>query len=144
MHSTSLISALALVASIPFSLAKNIDVTVGANAELKFNPESVTAAVGDTVSFSFFPRNHTVVQSSFAEPCQPLQGGFFAGFQPLAAGPGPVKFVVTVNDTKPIWAYCAQNTGTHCQRGMAIVINEAYVSFPLPVNNYSPSCEQLD
>src|SRR5271163_1284226 len=31
-------------------------------------------------------------------------------------------FSVQVNDTKPIWIYCGQ-TG-HCQKGMAMVINE--------------------
>ncbi|MCJ1386576.1 SMP-30 gluconolaconase LRE domain protein [Xylographa soralifera] len=31
-------------------------------------------------------------------------------------------FTVTVNDTKPIWIYCAQ--GAHCESGMAMVINQ--------------------
>jgi hypothetical protein len=32
-------------------------------------------------------------------------------------------FTVTVNDTNPIWLYCAQTVSSHCQSGMAMVIN---------------------
>jgi hypothetical protein len=38
-----------------------------------------TAAQGDIVVFTFFPKNHTVTQSSFAQPCTPLDGGFDTG-----------------------------------------------------------------
>jgi len=99
MHPTSAIPLLAL---LPLALSANHPITVGADAKLAFNPSVVTAAVGDTLTFSYFPKNHSVVQSSFTDPCHPLANGFFSGFQPLAAGPGPIEFVVTVNDTKPI------------------------------------------
>ena len=122
MHSLLPITLLSLLTLL--TLAKDIPITVGANAQLAYSPSTITAAIGDTLTFSYFPKNHSVVQSSFADPCQPLSGGFFSGFQPLAAGPGPVEFVVTVNDTKPIWIYCAQTTGRHCQMGMAMVVNQ--------------------
>ena len=116
--------ATALFSLLPLSLAANIPITVG-NGGLKFNPSVVAANVGDTLTFSYYPKNHSVVQSSFADPCHPLaSGGFFSGFQPLSAGPGPVNFVVEVNDTKPIWVYCSQTKGSHCQNGMAMVVNE--------------------
>ncbi|KAK7940944.1 uncharacterized protein PG986_013331 [Apiospora aurea] len=47
-------------------------VRAGANGQLRFEPESVVAAVGDIVEFQFHPKNHSVAQSSFAEPCAPL------------------------------------------------------------------------
>ncbi|KAK6842336.1 plastocyanin-like domain-containing protein [Apiospora arundinis] len=47
-------------------------VIAGANGQLRFEPESVLAAVGDIVEFQFHPKNHSVAQSSFAEPCAPL------------------------------------------------------------------------
>lgn len=47
-------------------------VLAGANGLLRFEPESVVAAVGDIVEFQFHPKNHSVAQSSFAEPCAPL------------------------------------------------------------------------
>jgi plastocyanin len=48
---------------------------------LSFNPASLTVAPGDKVEFHFYPPNHSVVQASFANPCQPISsGGFFSGF----------------------------------------------------------------
>jgi len=38
-----------------------------------------TAAPGDTVSFIFHPKNHTVTQSIFDAPCTPLFGGIDTG-----------------------------------------------------------------
>ena len=38
-----------------------------------------TAVPGDTVSFTFHPKNHTVTQSSFDAPCTPLYGGTDTG-----------------------------------------------------------------
>lgn len=114
----------ALFSLLPLSFAANIPIAVG-NGGLIFNPSIVTANVGDTLSFSYYPRNHSVAQSSFADPCHPLaSSGIFSGFQPLSAGPGPVEFVVEVNDTKPIWIYCSQAKGSHCQNGMAMVVNQ--------------------
>lgn len=120
MHSTLALSVVPFLLSLTH--ATNIPITVGADAELAFNPQVITASVGDTLTFSYFPKNHSVTQSSFTDPCHPLADGFFSGFQPLAAGPGPVEFVVTVNDTKPIWIYCSQPS--HCQKGMAMVVNQ--------------------
>jgi len=77
---------IALQALITLSTAENIAVTVGNGAQLVFSPDTVKADVGDTLSFSYFPKNHSVVQSSFADPCHSLNGGFFSGFQPLSAG----------------------------------------------------------
>lgn len=121
MHSTIPFTLLSL---LPLAITKDIPVTVGANAALRFNPENVKADIGDTLTFSYFPKNHSVIQSDFAKPCQPQAGGFNSGFQPVAVGPGSTQFVVTVQDTKPIWVYCAQTTGGHCQKGMNMVVNE--------------------
>jgi hypothetical protein len=40
--------------------------------------------VGDIVSFTFNPKNHTVTQSSFAAPCTPVFGGFDTGLYVLS------------------------------------------------------------
>ncbi|KAM7211301.1 hypothetical protein V8F06_013306 [Rhypophila decipiens] len=99
-------------------------VTVGKGA-LKFNPENVAAAVGDTIEYQFFAKKHSVTQSSFEKPCQLLDGGFFSGFTPneSADDAAPTTFTITVKDTKPIWAYCSQTNGDHCQQGMVHSIN---------------------
>ncbi|PMD19405.1 hypothetical protein NA56DRAFT_558759, partial [Hyaloscypha hepaticicola] len=89
---------------------------------LKFSPNDIKANVGDSIEFSFFPKNHSVTQSSFADPCHPLKGGFFSTFIPTNVTSDQV-FTIVVNDTKPIWIYCAQTKLSHCQSGMVAAIN---------------------
>ncbi|ODA82101.1 hypothetical protein RJ55_00606 [Drechmeria coniospora] len=121
------------------SIAQAVDVhivAVGKNpmnnqTGLKYYPEKIKALPGSMVQYQFWDGNHTVTQSSFDKPCVPLSVsntsavGVYSSFQPAAAsqntGRIPV-FSVMINDTKPIWLYCGQ--GTHCQKGMVMVINE--------------------
>jgi plastocyanin len=108
-----------------------IAVTVGSptvNKSLVFVPADVKANPGDILQFQFSQINHTVTQSTFAEPCQPIQAsdpaaaGIHSGFVPVTAGASTVTtFDVPVNDTKPIFIYCAQ--GPHCQLGMVMAVN---------------------
>ncbi|CAN8104255.1 unnamed protein product [Discula destructiva] len=108
-------------------------VVAGRAGQLIFDPENVVANVGDVVEWQFLPKNHSVAQSSFAVPCIPdadVPVSFFSGFQPTAAGEiqAPNVFQIVVEDTNPIWYYCAQTTGGHCQKGMAGVINQNFNS----------------
>jgi plastocyanin len=104
-------------------------VIVGGPGQLTYTPACLWPAVGDIVNFEFHEKNHTVTQSSFAEPCKKqtdaagLQTGFESGFKPVAAGTTsgfPVSSF-TVTDDKPKWFYCAQ--GAHCSAGMVFAIN---------------------
>jgi len=115
-------SILALgLAVLPAALAASYDVSVGANGNLEYDPPYVTAQVGDIVNFVFHQKNHTVTQSNFATPCSP-NGGLNSGFMPVAADATTFpNWQVTVQDTKPMWFYCAQ-TG-HCPAGMVFAIN---------------------
>jgi plastocyanin len=62
-------------------------VTVGQNGQLGFSPNNITAAVGSQVEFIFFPPTHSVVQASFAKPCQPINDtGFYSGAFNTASG----------------------------------------------------------
>ncbi|KAH9989073.1 Cupredoxin, partial [Russula compacta] len=89
---------------------------------LQFSPNQVNASVGDTVEFIFMPKNHTVTQSSFAAPCQPMANGLDSNFQPVAPNASNVpSFTVPVNATTPLWFFCKQ-TG-HCEQGMVFAIN---------------------
>lgn len=63
------------------------------------------------------------MQSSFQDPCHPLKDGFSSGFIPTIVSPSGALFDIVVQDTKPIWFYCAQTTGNHCQSGMVGSIN---------------------
>ncbi|KAH8770391.1 extracellular serine-rich protein [Hyaloscypha sp. PMI_1271] len=111
--------------------SKIIAVTVGSptvNKSLVFVPADVKANPGDILQFQFSQINHTVTQSTFVEPCQPIQAsdpaaaGIHSGFVPVTAGASTVTtFDVPVNDTKPIFIYCAQ--GPHCQLGMVMAVN---------------------
>ncbi|UNI15377.1 hypothetical protein JDV02_001914 [Purpureocillium takamizusanense] len=99
-----------------------------------FDPDNVVAEIGDTVEWHFLPNNRSVAQSSFAEPCQPLvdhgtssYSGFFAGFNfATQEGQSPYVFQIVVEDKYPIWYYCPQQVGSHCQNGAVGVINQNY------------------
>jgi plastocyanin len=93
---------------------------------LKFEPDNIFAEVGDIVEFHYLPKNHSVAQSSFANPCVPSgEDAFFSGFMPTADGTqNPNVFQIEVKDDKPIWFYCSQTAGNHCQAGMNGVINQ--------------------
>ncbi|ROT36401.1 hypothetical protein SODALDRAFT_325743 [Sodiomyces alkalinus F11] len=126
---------MAVAALAGFAQAQIVDVIpvkVGSNnGTFRFYPEKITAPEGSVVQFQFIAGNHTVTQSNFDNPCTPLglvnpeAVGIRSGFQPVQAsanmGQLPV-FNVWINDTRPIWLYCAQ--GAHCQNGMSMVINE--------------------
>lgn len=58
----------------PTPAANPVDhkITVGANGELSYSPPNITANIGDTVTFEFHPKNHTVTESSFLHPCEAL------------------------------------------------------------------------
>jgi len=113
---------------LPFVFAATIDIQVGDGAKLLYSPEAVFASPGDHVVFHFHPKNHTVTQSSFANPCGRKDGGFNSGFHPVPANQTEnlPTYTVTVNDTQPIWVYCAQNLrlpSSHCGAGMVFAIN---------------------
>jgi len=92
-------------------------VTVGGAAGLVYSPESVVAAVGDMVVFTFMASNHTVTQSAFAEPCKKLptgmDSGFMANINNTVSPPPQMAMQVTV--ATPIWFYCRQSG--HCGKG---------------------------
>jgi len=85
---------------------------------------NVTA--GTVVAFEFASSNHSVAQSTFANPCEPeSDSSFFAGFFPAISSANTTAFHITVNDTNPIWFYCPQTLSGahHCNLGMVGVIN---------------------
>ncbi|KAJ5798626.1 cupredoxin [Penicillium pulvis] len=82
-----------------------------------FSPDTLTVSPGDKVEFHFFPGDHSVTQSSFTKPCHPLSDrSIFSGFVSTTNSDAKEVFTLIVNDTHPIWLYCAQIG--HCQAGM--------------------------
>ncbi|CCC07081.1 hypothetical protein SMACR_01105 [Sordaria macrospora] len=103
--------------------AKTIPIKVGESG-LTFEPENIKADVGDVLEFWFYAKNHSIVTSTAAKPCEPkTENGFFSGFFPVAeTGVASENvFRVTVNATTPLWYYCSQ--GKHCQAGMVGAVN---------------------
>ena len=54
------------------STQTNHKVLVGEGGTLSYSPPNITAQAGDTITFEFRAKNHTVSQSSFAAPCRLL------------------------------------------------------------------------
>lgn len=88
-------------------------VTVGKELN-QFDPDSLTANVGDVIEFQFFPPNHSVGRAEYQQPCIPYEDtgvnkvGFWSGFFPVdKILPNPPTWNLTINDTEPIFLYCA-------------------------------------
>jgi plastocyanin len=104
-------------------------IIVGGPGKLAFEPSNIAAQAGDTVTFEFRQKNHTVTASTFAAPCRALsltsttgEIGFDSGFMAVADGATSFPtYTIQVNDTKPIWSYCRQ--GNHCGQGMVFSVN---------------------
>ncbi|KAJ2905236.1 putative serine-threonine rich protein [Zalerion maritima] len=98
-------------------------VTLGGPGGLAYTPDSVIAAVGDVVVFTFLAQNHSATQSAFDTPCDPLVGGMDTGFQANpdnTIDPAPQVAMQVMVET-PLWFYCAQMG--HCGKGMTFSIN---------------------
>jgi plastocyanin len=131
----SVASSVAIIAAFAPSLvsAANFTVFVGAGKDgqtgLKFDPQTIVAAKGDIVSFEFRGGNHTVTQSSFANPCTwqfntaTNKNGFNSGFIPFDAASRQVGvYSLEVADPNtPIWFFCGRPP--HCKSGMYGAIN---------------------
>lgn len=100
-------------------------VETGMAPVLGYSPESIKANVGDVVKFVFMQKNHTVTQSTFADPCKKMDGGMDSGFMPNADGKAGVEWTMTVPKAEPLWFYCKQQNGFHCGKGMVFAINAA-------------------
>jgi len=107
-----------LLASViaPLVLGMDYPIMVGEGGDV-FMPNTVTnAMMGDTVTFMFSGSQHSVVESSFDQPCSPMTGGFSVGAQSKM-----INFTVNIMDTGTHWFYCS--VPGHCNSGMVGVIN---------------------
>jgi len=107
----------------PPGAAATHSVTVGGSAGLVYTPDTIEAAIGDMVIFTFLEQNHTATQSAFTTPCEALAGGMDSGFMPninSSVNPAP-QMAMQVTVATPLWFYCKQKG--HCGKGMTFSIN---------------------
>lgn len=136
-----------VLACVYLAAAKTIVITVGGNSTngTTFDPQIVTAVLGDTVIFKckFFFRhcrrglidiivedgNHTATQSTFSDPCVPAHetnitiNGFDSGFRNIT--PGTAGSILSVpileqNENETFWFFDAAT----CGEGGVGVIND--------------------
>ncbi|KAL2165223.1 hypothetical protein VTH06DRAFT_519 [Thermothelomyces fergusii] len=91
-------------------------IAVGAHGHV-FTPQETKANVGDIIKFTFYPAGnnpHRVARAEFGWPCIPYEyaninkPGFYTGiFAPQVISNDPPSYSVRVNDTEPIFFYCA-------------------------------------
>jgi len=105
------------------SAAPGVHIVDVGQSGFTYSPNTITAAVGESIEFHFFAPLHSVAQGDFATPCTPSANGtgFFSGDITTSSGENANVFTVKINDTNPIWFYCV--IPTHCQSGMSGVIN---------------------
>ncbi|KAI0691110.1 hypothetical protein BC835DRAFT_132598 [Cytidiella melzeri] len=120
MRAASLFAALVACASV--ASAARVVITVGANKTANalqiFQPQAVTAAIGDVVVFNFTNGTYSAIQSDFAAPCIPINqfnnsiNGFDSGARPANNGTTitTLEVPITTNDT--IWFYDAVDCGS--------------------------------
>ncbi|KAH7160694.1 putative serine-threonine rich protein [Dactylonectria macrodidyma] len=120
---TQTVTAGGQVVETPAAAASHT-VTVGGPGGLIYQPDQLNnVPVGDTVVFEFLSQNHTVSQSAFDTPCDPLEGGMDSGFManPNNTVSPPPQVAMQVMVETPLWFYCRQ--AKHCGKGMTFSIN---------------------
>ncbi|KAF3031649.1 hypothetical protein E8E12_002204 [Didymella heteroderae] len=79
-----------------------------------FSPNELTnVSVGDTVTFEFYPPDHSVARAEFGVPCSPYEYtgkgkvGFWSETQWVNTTEEITHWNLTINSTEPIFYYCA-------------------------------------
>jgi hypothetical protein len=91
-----------------------------------FDPSVIVPSNGDTIVFEFRSGDHSVVQSSFDNPCTGIEGGFNTGVKTVddslsVDAPGLPQVRFPVNDSKPLWFF--DEAGGLCNKGAVLAVN---------------------
>lgn len=120
-----LLSLLPVVLSAEFLVGVGKDETTGKKGK-GFDPSAIHPIAGDVIAFEFNAGQHSVVESTFENPCTPKEGGFNTGVQsvdeslPVDAD-GLPQIRITINDTQPLFFF--DQAGGLCQQGAVLSIN---------------------
>ncbi|KAL5485161.1 hypothetical protein ACEPAI_7803 [Sanghuangporus weigelae] len=117
-----LFAALAATLLPVYAAAQNVFTVEVASSGLNFSPNNVNGASnGDIVQFVFRAAGHTVTQSTLANPCTPLDGGFNSG---TSQATGDVWNLTISDASRPVWFFCATAQPViHCEQGMVGAVN---------------------
>ncbi|PFH48445.1 hypothetical protein AMATHDRAFT_149885 [Amanita thiersii Skay4041] len=116
----------ALASLIPAAIADGgrttFDVHVGPNDQLVYVPPFTNnAQTGNVINFVFHPKNHTVTQTTFNDPCVFKPDGFNSGYVPVARDERNLPtYQITITDNNPVYVYCKQ--GDHCIDGKRLLL----------------------
>jgi len=146
------VSALSLLSAASAQMTVQVGGTQSAQGGVfQFIPPSFNATNGTTITFKFTgaPGNHSVTQSTFSDPCDPVAGGFDSGWvfvPPTPALSATPEWNLTItDDTKPIWFFCKQLLPSpHCAAGMVGAINapasgNTFTAFQSAAKSFSKS-----
>ena len=93
--------------ALPTDMAEMINTQIGAtkswNGQYTVECSKVPDLPDLTFVFDGMPGNHTVAQSAFGKPCEPLEGGFDSGFIFVpqgASAPFPTWNLTITDDSK--------------------------------------------
>ncbi|KAJ7875344.1 hypothetical protein B0H14DRAFT_3437242 [Mycena olivaceomarginata] len=90
-------------------------------------PPLSTPAAGDFIVWEFRSGSHSAVQSTFDNPCTPMDGGFNSGCRLYVSdslgvdAPGLPSVRLLVNDSQPLWFF--DQAGGLCTQGAVISVN---------------------
>ena len=110
-------------------------VTVGLQngTVLKFDPPFLPkVAIGQKIHFDFRAANHTLTESSLADPCTKLAGTTVdTNFQNVnkADIPELKPFDLVIDSDRPRYFYCRQGNKAHCAKGMVFSVNTDEATF---------------
>ncbi|KIO34701.1 hypothetical protein M407DRAFT_240517 [Tulasnella calospora MUT 4182] len=114
-----------LVHGAVYTVGVGKDETTG-KLGLGFDPSSIRPAAGDTIEFLFNAGDHVVIQTTFANPCSPMDGGYNSGVQSVAAGTpvdsaGSPTTTFAITSTDPLYFY--DGAPNQCHLGGVFTVN---------------------
>ncbi|GBB95641.1 hypothetical protein RclHR1_25850001 [Rhizophagus clarus] len=122
-----------LLGVIAYVHAANINVVVGGpNGENIFNPQTVSANIGDNIIFTWISGKHSIIESDAAGSCaKSIKSDAFSSSDAFTA---PKVLNLSVNNVGKTWFYCG--VPGHCANGMygTLIVNgnPSSIAFPVP------------
>ncbi|KAJ3494645.1 hypothetical protein NLJ89_g10766 [Agrocybe chaxingu] len=124
-HALSLALLLPTAFAAEYLVGVGKDERPGARKGMGFDPSVIHPVAGDVIAFEFRSGQHSVVQSTFENPCTG-NGGFKTDVVTVddsipVDAPGLPTIRLAVNDTNPIWFF--DEAGGLCKQGAVLAVN---------------------